>query len=148
MIRKILHTVFIFSFSCCVVQTKSLKEESTICISLQKTACFGNCPVYNILILSNETGIYNGKQFVDSIGKYSFNTTKSTISKIVKKARYINFFKIDENEYFNAYIQDLPSTIITINNHKVRYNQNSNEELVELADYIHKLSMQDCFIKK
>ena len=123
------------------------ERNKNLLISLEKTPCFGTCPIYKINISENGNGTYKGIRFVDSIGEYNFNIKELILKKILKKASEINFKDIEEDEYFNSYIKDLPSTIITIKNHRVRYNHQANKQLIELSDYIETLTLEELFIK-
>ena len=147
---KIIYLLFICSISSCsffTTTSTNKQEDKNIVISLEKTPCFGSCPIYKIFIFQDGTAIYHGIRFVDNLGEYTFETKLASISQnIINKSLEINFDSIKEDEYFNTNIQDLPSTIITINNHTVKYNEGSSKELIELADYIYKESIKQCFI--
>ena len=57
--------VFILFFSSCFNLTKQKELQSPkIIISLEKTACFGRCPVFKIIIYNNGEALYNGQKFV------------------------------------------------------------------------------------
>ena len=57
--------VFILFFSSCFNLTKQKELQSPkIIISLEKTACFGRCPVFKIIIYNNGEAFYNGQKFV------------------------------------------------------------------------------------
>ena len=52
--------VFILFFSSCFNLTKQKELQSPkIIISLEKTACFGRCPVFKIIIYDNGEALYN-----------------------------------------------------------------------------------------
>ena len=142
MIRTLLITGWILFISCNIMPLKSGHI-----ISLEKTPCFGSCPIYKIEIDKNKNGKYHGIRFVDSIGIYSFNISESSYKEILVMSEEIGFSEISEKEYFDEYIQDLSSTIITINNHTVQYNQNINKDLMKLTDYIYLSSIQSISIK-
>ena len=75
--------VFILFFSSCFNLTKQKELQSPkIIISLEKTACFGKCPVFKIIIYNNGEGLYNGKKFVKKVGEYDLKVSKREIDKI------------------------------------------------------------------
>ena len=67
--------IFIF-VSCNTIKDINIKEPL---ISLQRTACFGECPIYKFEIYSSGDCIYYGKKFVEKIGQYKFQLKKETI---------------------------------------------------------------------
>ena len=138
--RILLWCVLIFQKFSCNLFKKKLSIETQnkeLIISIQKTPCFGTCPVYNISIFSDGTGIYKGIQFVEKMGEYEFSIDSSASNKILKEAIKIDFIDIKEHDYFAPRIQDLPTTTITIDGHRVKYNRNTNKELIYLTEYIH-----------
>ena len=66
-------------------------------ISLEKTACFGTCPVFHIEIYNNGFATYNGKKFVTIKGLHNLEISKNDISKILKKAKEIDFQNLKMN---------------------------------------------------
>lgn len=125
-------------YSSCSIHQKKIPQKE---ISLEKTQCFGTCPIYTINIFSDGTGIYEGKKFVDLEGTYNFKVHKKKLRKIRRMANQINFKKI-ENKYFNELIRDAPSTIIFINNNLVKYNETPNEDILRINEYIYKISLE------
>ena len=71
------------------------------------------------------------------MGEYEFSIDSSASNKILKEAIKIDFIDIKEHDYFDPRIQDLPTTTITIDGHRVKYNRNTNKELIYLTEYIH-----------
>ena len=61
---------------------------------------------------------------------------------IINLSKEISFAKINEYQYFDSFIQDLPSTVITIKNHRVQYNMHHSEKLKRLEDYIYQICMR------
>jgi len=103
-------------------------------ISMQRTACFGECPIYKFEIYSNGDCRYIGKKFVNKIGEYKFNLKKNNIDLILSKAKEINFKKMDD-KYISS-ITDLPTTYIKIKNKKIVDYSNAPKELKELENLI------------
>ncbi len=106
-------------------------------ISMKRTACYGQCPVYSIDIFRNGNGVYNGKYFVQQIGKVNFRVTKEEIISIISKANEINFFEMKEQ--YAAPITDLPSCFVIIEGKKVEDYFDAPNELKELQQMIDNL---------
>ncbi len=85
----------------------------SLVVYLQRTACFGVCPIYVLSIYENGTVIYEGEKFVDKEGKFRAMITKEAIQKIQEKALSIDYFKMNE-VYDNPNVTDLPSTITAL----------------------------------
>ena len=88
------------------------KEKKELIIALERTACYGTCPIYKIEVFSDGSAMYYGERFVDNLGKYTFNVSQETINYILKKAVEIRFFEMEDK--YTADITDLPKTIVFI----------------------------------
>lgn len=106
--------------------TKSVEKETTsylnqakdkladsLVIRLQRTACFGRCPIYTLSIYKGGYATYLGEKWVEREGSYQAIVSDELIQKILAKAKAINYFKL-KDQYDNEYVTDLPSTITTI----------------------------------
>ncbi|MBT7896773.1 MAG: hypothetical protein HN564_07225 [Flavobacteriales bacterium] len=130
--------IFVFLvilYSSCNLSSSSTYEiQKKLIISLNKTACFGTCPVYKIKIYNNQSAIFEGIKFVEKEGSYNFKISKKEINTILKKAKKINFQKM-EDEYTEL-ITDLPTTYIMINNKQIKDYYGAPKELKELEEII------------
>tara|TARA_B100000614_G_scaffold187271_1_gene168379 strand:- start:3761 stop:4180 length:420 start_codon:yes stop_codon:yes gene_type:complete len=122
------------------INTENIQKENQTLILLERTACFGNCPVYSIKIKNNGSGIYVGKNFVKNIGEFTFNISKSEIDKILKKAEKIDFWNL-KNEYYEN-ISDLPTTYIQIKNKKIKDYVGAPKQLKELQKLIDNITIK------
>ena len=95
-------------------KVKELKKE--LIISLQRTPCYGTCPIYKMEIFSDGSAFYHGERFVDKLGDYEFTVSQETINYILKKAVEIGFFELED--IYTANITDLTKTITFIKNCK------------------------------
>ena len=130
--------IFVFLvilYSSCNLSSSSTYEiQKKLIISLNKTACFGTCPVYKIKIYNNQSAIFEGIKFVEKEGSYNFKISKKEINTILNKAKKINFQKM-EDEYIEL-ITDLPTTYIMINNKQIKDYYGAPKELKELEEII------------
>jgi len=95
-------------------EIKEVKKE--LVISLERTPCYGTCPIYKMKIFSDGSAFYHGERFVEKIGNYEFSVSKETLNYILKKADDIGFFELEDK--YTANITDLPKTITFIKNGK------------------------------
>ena len=133
--------VFILFFSSCFNLTKQKELQSPkIIISLEKTACFGRCPVFKIIIYNNGEALYNGRKFVKKVGEYDLKVSKREIDKILSKAKKIGFNNL-KNEYSER-ITDLPTTYIMINNKKIKDYYGAPSKLKDLEKMIENIVLE------
>ena len=90
-------------------------------IIMERTACYGTCPQYEISIYRNGLIQYNGTAFVDRLSCFQSFLHASIIIDIQLYLESINFFQLD-TAYLSP-LTDLPSVIteVKLNNktHKV-----------------------------
>ena len=130
--------VLILFFSSCFNFTKQKELQSPKkIISLEKTACFGRCPVFTIIIYNNGECLYNGMKFVKKSGEYNLKINKQEINKILSQAKEIGFDNL-KNEYSER-ITDLPTTYIMINNKKIKDYYGAPSELKDLEKLIEEI---------
>lgn len=82
---------------------------------IQRTNCFGRCPVYTMTVFEGGRVEYFGKRFTPREGRYEAQADEKTIEQLLAKAAEINFFGFN-NTYDKEGITDLPSTLTTIRN--------------------------------
>ena len=128
-----------------IKQAKKDLPDSLV-VRLQRTACFGRCPIYTLSFYKDGTAIYKGEKWVEKEGLYKSRISKSKLNNIISKAKEVGFYEMD-NQYDNEYVTDLPSTITTLKGEsgfKVVANRYEGPELLleleklidELADSI------------
>ena len=133
--------VFILFFSSCFNLTKQKELQSAkIIISLEKTACFGRCPVFKVIIYDNGVALYNGQKFVKKVGEHNLKVSKREIDKILSKAKKIGFNNL-KNEYSER-ITDLPTTYIMINNKKIKDYYGAPSKLKDLEKMIENIVLE------
>ena len=101
-------------FSC--KAKKNIVEQasnSDLIISLEKTPCYGECPVFTIEIYSDGKIIYKGKQFTDKIGTFMNNINTDEVNVLIQDFNNSNFFNF-EDEYTSE-MTDFPTTYIVFN---------------------------------
>lgn len=76
-------------------------------ITLERTACFGACPIYTVSILADGTVLYNGERFVDVEGEQAGQIEPETVAEMVEAFEAAGYFEWDE-EYTDMRVSDLP----------------------------------------
>ena len=119
---------------------KELSKEKTKIISLEKTACFGTCPIFSINIFNNGEVIYYGKKFVKKLGNLNLELDQKEINQILNKAKEINFNNL-KSEYTEN-ISDLPTTFISINKKTIKDYYGAPKELKDLEKLIESIVLE------
>ncbi len=94
--------------SSCYVQSRFSGEQ--ILIELERTRCYGNCPVY--LTKINEKGyvLYEGRENVNNTGLFKARIPDAALHNLIQEFERADFFNLKDN--YIATISDLPSTYI------------------------------------
>ena len=145
---KYIYIVVIFFLSCSIfqsnkdllknelVQLNDVKEKPFF--SMRRTACFGQCPTYEVKFYNSGEILYEGKKFVKNEGVYTGQINVKTVALIQDKIREINFFDLDS--IYDARISDLPSVILEVHmnekSHKVIDRYKGPNKLREFEKFI------------
>ncbi len=94
-------------FSC-----RATKEEmdTSVVISMQKTKCFGACPVYTIDIYESGMVYFNGKENVDKIGEFKIRLSKKELNRLIDLFTENRFFDLQDK--YVSDVSDLPTTYV------------------------------------
>ena len=113
--------VLVFSLllfaSCNTTKEISELNENDIVLSLKKSGCFGNCPVYTFNIYEGGYCEFIGKQNTNKIGTHSRQLEKDEYKALVKSFKESNFH--DFQDMYESNIADLPLMTISYNDGKV-----------------------------
>lgn len=66
--------------------------------SIERTACYGQCPMYKFSVFNSGYTTYEGKRFVDNIGKFDSRVEEGVVRQIREKATAVNYFSF-KDEY-------------------------------------------------
>src|SRR3954470_22972575 len=81
-------------------------------IKMERTACYGRCPVYGVSIDARGNVTYDGTSFVRVVGRQTDRIPISKGAALVQTVDRIRFFEL-ENKY-RQLITDLPTTFVTV----------------------------------
>ncbi len=118
-------TLFLFLFALFIVSAcKTIKPDvkhpennGTLILSMERTPCFGRCPIYDIKLYENGLLVYNAKKFADTAGCFYRVLSKQEINAVKEKFNNSVFFQL-ANQYpeDKRTPTDLPSCILFYNN--------------------------------
>jgi len=82
-------------------------------IRLERTACFGKCPVYSLMIKGDGTVIYSGVQFVKIAGIQETTISKGAVEQLLMEFEKADYFSLDDS-YTKFGKSDMPSANTSI----------------------------------
>jgi hypothetical protein len=88
-------------------------------ITLERTACFGGCPVYHLSVLTDGTVYYDGKAHVPRLGPDSARISPTQVQELVSEIEGAGYFSFPDRFTPNEpacgrYATDSPSVITSI----------------------------------
>ena len=109
-------------------------QERQIAITLERTACFGTCPVYSVTIYTDGTVEYNGERFVDVEGEQTGNIDPETIQQLIAGFEAAGYFDWND-EYTDMGVSDLPTitTSVTRNGETRQITRYAGDESAPVA---------------
>ena len=100
-------------------QTVAVPDD--VVIKLERTACFGECPVYTVTIDARGNVTYDGGRFVRVEGRQTDRIPVSGVAAILATAERIGFFGLRDQYRFiqnpdgtSTSVTDQPTTFVTI----------------------------------
>jgi hypothetical protein len=111
----------------------------------KKTACFGRCPTYDVLVKTNGDVLYNGISNVEREGLHKAKLEVRQIAGLLKAASASDFYSLEDRYPVDdaMFIPDLPNTITYLKQgdlaKKVYNNNEAPEKLIELEKNLEEL---------
>lgn len=90
---------------------KTSKNKVKYTFGLEKTACFGKCPVYQLSIDANGKANLKGEKFMDLIGDYQRQLSDEEFLKLTTAFDNANFFAFKDE--YEGRRSDGPTTFIS-----------------------------------
>lgn len=81
-------------------------------IGIQRTACFGKCPIYSLIINRDGTFHYHGDEFVKRRGNWHGSVEWSDLEKVLRYAAESDYF--DLADLYGDNTTDLPGTFTLV----------------------------------
>lgn len=81
-------------------------------ITLQRTACFGFCPIYKLTIYGDGRVVYEGERFVKETGTRTTKISRAAVRQLVKEFKQVNYFTLSDS--YTGGHTDAPSAITSL----------------------------------
>ena len=115
-----------------------MQTEPQMLASINRTACYGQCPMYKATFMDNGEVIYVGKRFVENIGTYKTLISVEEVNEIKAKITELDYFSLDS--LYPTPISDFPSCITEANlngeRKKVVNRRNPPKNLKAFEDFL------------
>lgn len=82
-------------------------------ITLERTACFGTCPVYRVEIYADGRVVYNGERFVTTTGEQTYSIDPETVQQLVDGFQAAGYFGWND-EYTDMHVTDMPTITTSV----------------------------------
>ena len=96
-----------------VASVNAQENKGNPVITLERTACFGSCPMYTVSIYENGDVVYNGEKFVSITREQITQIDPETVKLMVKAFEDAGYFDWKE-AYDTQTVTDLPSVITSV----------------------------------
>lgn len=83
-------------------------DYARLVITLERTACFGACPIYKLTIYGDGRVEYEGERFVDVTGKQSSTISADQVRELVDALEQADYFNLKDD--YTVPVSDLPTT--------------------------------------
>ncbi|MBD2019873.1 hypothetical protein H6F43_06680 [Leptolyngbya sp. FACHB-36] len=88
------------------------RSSTQVALTLERTACFGFCPMYKVTVYGNGKVVYEGRRFVKVTGTRTTTISRAAVRKLVAEFQKINYFKL-QDQYTGGHT-DAPSAITSL----------------------------------
>ena len=126
-------------------ETKDTAMQVQVLVGLQRTPCFGQCPVYELSVLNTGEATLNVGRFCDQAfgrslaqGLHRAQVDVGMWRMVADLASDMGFDTL-QTRYDDPKVMDLPANIITIDGHTV-YNRYGGPDLNDLYTRIERLA--------
>lgn len=94
------------------VKVGPMSRTRDLSVSLERTPCYGPCPVYTVTLRGDGTAAWHGEHSVEPLGRHTGEVDPNDVKRLVAFARKVSFFDWDP-EYVEQ-VTDHPGTRVTI----------------------------------
>ena len=124
----------VLMFAAVMVGVQAPKTEGRIQITLERTACFGMCPVYRVTLSDDGTVEYDGRQFVRVTGTHTCKIDRDAVASLAREMDAAGYFALQDR--YTEHITDLPTTRTSL---RIGQRFKSIEDYFGAPDALHRL---------
>lgn len=118
-------------------------SENTPAVTLERTPCFGRCPVYSVSISRSGLVRWEGKRFVADSGADTARITRESVDRLLAELDQAGYFGLEDRYVSGApacglYATDLPSAITSVDDgdrsKRIQHDHGCSEAPRQLAE--------------
>jgi len=102
----------LFSFDFMYIPLYPPENLTDMEITLERTGCYGTCPIYLVIISGDGNVTYQGERFVKTLGVQTYQIPQSSVKELVALVYQKNYFSLEDRYEFSA--TDLPTVITSV----------------------------------
>lgn len=133
---KFTSLLLLFVLGIGMASVNAQNSDANAVITLERTACFGTCPVYTVSILEDGTVLYNGQDFVEVTGEQMGFLEPATVEAMVNAFEEAGYFEWEE-AYDTQLVTDMPTVTTSVTRdgetHTIVHYQGDNTAPVALS---------------
>ncbi len=140
-------------FSCSSTKTMTGRDISKDTVMIQRTACYGMCPIYKLVLYGTGKVEFEGFKFTKTEGLVSAEIPVDSARALIQRIEESGFFSWN-NEYQRQDATDLPSVWVTVTINGKRklikhYKGDSTapEELSHIEQYIDEITNSEQWVR-
>jgi (2Fe-2S) ferredoxin len=148
----ILFVLVLSAVGCGEPKTPLPTDLQSVVITLERTACYGYCPVYKLVIYGDGRVIYEGTKYVETLGTKMGSISEEKVKQMIYEFRKINYFSLKDS-YQHLDATDMPGVItsLTIDGQKKTVNHyhgdfNAPKSLTNLENKIDQIVSSDQWV--
>lgn len=127
----------------------SSNHPDSVFFTMKKSACLGQCPVYNLTVYHSGKALLDGRDFIDFKGKHQGNFKKAELDSIVSQLISIDYFNLEK--VYDKKVTDVPTTTTEFHynnqHHGVKNRWDGPKGLKAMEKFIHKLVLNTSWTK-
>jgi hypothetical protein len=116
-------------------QSQQTKEQK-LSLRMERTGCYGTCPVYNLNVESNGKVLFEGKFYTKTTGKIESDLSKEKINQLITEIDIAGFFGLKDS--YTGQSGNCPTTATDSSTVTVSIKLNEKEKTI-----IHYLGCQE-----
>lgn len=113
--RAIVLTTAILLSACATADPEPTQEPADSVISLERTVCFGACPVYKVEVHMDGRVLWNGERCVGTVGTAEARIDPAAAQALARRFRAARFFHLKDE--YRAQVTDMPTHILSFTVH-------------------------------
>jgi hypothetical protein len=93
-------------------------------VTLRRGPCFGNCPIYEVVLRGDGTARYDGGDYAPRQGRWEGRVDPEAVQALLAQLQEVDFWRMEPDRQIR--VQDLPQVVITAERRGRRHRVHTN----------------------